>query len=220
MTSPSANPDPKPRRRFLQFSLRTLFVLMTVFAVWFGWKMNKAREQAKAVAWVQEMGGWVRYDYEFDQEDEFIEGAKPPGPEWLREVLGIDFTDDVVGVNFDETQVSDLTPLAGMKNLQWLSLVGTQVGDLTPLAELTGLQTLALIDVPVNNISPIATLTNLRVLWLDYTDVNDLKPVEGLGQLRTLVLLNHVDSEEDILKHVQRLQVALPNCTIQRYTTF
>lgn len=39
MTTTSASPDPKPRRRFLQFSLRSFFILMTLFAVWFGWAM-------------------------------------------------------------------------------------------------------------------------------------------------------------------------------------
>ena len=67
MTSPSAKPDSKPRRRYLQVSLRTLFILMTIFAVWFGWAMHRAREQKKAVEWVREMGGTVQYDYEVDE---------------------------------------------------------------------------------------------------------------------------------------------------------
>jgi hypothetical protein len=66
MTSPSAQPNLKPRRRVVQFSLRTFFILLTLFAVWFGWAIQKAREQKKAVAWVRERGGSVRYDYEGD----------------------------------------------------------------------------------------------------------------------------------------------------------
>ncbi|MCH7727434.1 MAG: hypothetical protein IH991_13270 [Planctomycetes bacterium] len=40
---------PKPSRRWLQFSLRTMLALLTVACVWFGWLAYKANEQRKAV---------------------------------------------------------------------------------------------------------------------------------------------------------------------------
>ena len=41
--------QPKPRRRWLQFSLRTLFVVVTVFCVWMGLVTKAARDQRQAV---------------------------------------------------------------------------------------------------------------------------------------------------------------------------
>ena len=73
----------KPKRRWFQFSLRTFLVLMTVFAVWFGWAMNKAREQRKAVAWVEELGGAVWYDYQVDEDGRESTPAELPGPNSL-----------------------------------------------------------------------------------------------------------------------------------------
>jgi len=41
----------KPRRRWLSYSLRTLFVLVTLLCVWLGLYANRAERQKRAVAW-------------------------------------------------------------------------------------------------------------------------------------------------------------------------
>ena len=135
---PDSPTIPKPKRRWLQFSLRTFLVLVTVFAVWFGWLTHKAREQRKAVAWVEKMGGGVIYD------------AEPPGPKWVRDILGIDFVADVSSIYLSNAQVTDVTPLAGLKNLQKLYLSHMQLSDLTPLAGLNDLEVLHLFRTQVS----------------------------------------------------------------------
>jgi hypothetical protein len=47
----------KPRRRYLTFSLRTLFVLTTAFAIWLGVVVNRAREQREAIKAIEALGG-------------------------------------------------------------------------------------------------------------------------------------------------------------------
>jgi hypothetical protein len=208
MTSPSASPDSKPKRRFLQFSLRTLFVLMTLFAIWFGWKMNEAREQAKAVAWVQEMGGTVRYEYEFDEDGQFIEDAEPPCPKWLLDIIGIDFMSDVGRVDIKGTEdltplasftelrglvlteslASDLTPLTGLKELRGLMLKVTHVSDLKPLAELKNLKRLYFHSTHACDLASLSRLKNLQELSLSQTPVTDLTPLAGLKSLEQLCL--------------------------------
>jgi hypothetical protein len=132
----------KPKRRFFQFSLRTLLVVMLVVCVTLGWKVDKVRKQRRAVAWVQESGGDVSYDYEWDNGR--VPNPQPPGPKWLRELLGIDFFDGVNLVHLIDSEVSDVTPLAGLTSLERLYLYGTQVSDVTSLARLTTLKTLIL----------------------------------------------------------------------------
>jgi hypothetical protein len=54
------------RRRFFQFRLRTLFVLVAIAAVPCGmlaWKMEHKRRERAAVAAIRELGGTVHYDY-------------------------------------------------------------------------------------------------------------------------------------------------------------
>ena len=49
-------PD-KPRRRWHAFSLRTLFIVMTLACVWLGWEYNVSRERHRVRAWVEAHGG-------------------------------------------------------------------------------------------------------------------------------------------------------------------
>jgi internalin A len=60
--------------------------------------------------------------------------------------------------------VSDLTPLAGLPNLQQLDLRYTQVSDLTPLAGLPNLQQLDLMNTQVTNIKPIHNWVRIRII--------------------------------------------------------
>jgi hypothetical protein len=119
----------KRKRRFLRFSIRTLLIVLTIFCVALGWKVERARKQREAVAWVHEMGGSVNYDYEFDDDGSSATDAKPPGSEWLRKHLGRDFFDDVVRVSLTEVGVSDVTPLSGLTSLVELYLEGPQVSE-------------------------------------------------------------------------------------------
>jgi len=75
------------------------------------------------------------------------------------------------------TEVSDLTPLKGLSNLQLLDLDETQVMDLTPLRELSSLETLNLDETQVMDLTPLKGLTSLQSLWLDYTQIIDLNPL-------------------------------------------
>jgi hypothetical protein len=44
------NSPPKPRRRWFSYSLRTMFVVVTVFAIWLGWELSYIRERKDAIA--------------------------------------------------------------------------------------------------------------------------------------------------------------------------
>ena len=54
----------KPYRRWFQYSLRSFLILLTVFAVWLGVVVNRAREQREAVKAIEALGGLVFYDWE------------------------------------------------------------------------------------------------------------------------------------------------------------
>ncbi|HEY1784219.1 MAG TPA: hypothetical protein VGG30_01675, partial [Pirellulales bacterium] len=55
------NPMTAPRRRW-SFSLRTLFVVVTVAACWLGWEENIVRQRAQFYAWVVDNGGFDFYE--------------------------------------------------------------------------------------------------------------------------------------------------------------
>ena len=66
--SPKAEP-PKRKRRWYQFSLRTLLIFTVVCAIGSAWvarRMDRKRRDREAVAVILKLGGSVSYDYQFD----------------------------------------------------------------------------------------------------------------------------------------------------------
>lgn len=102
-----------PRRRWLQFSLRTAFVLLTIGCIWLGILAERARQQREAVEAIEALGGSVTYDFQivgvpYDGNPDpphtvnriFRPDADPPGPIWLRRLIGDEFFQEVVAVTF------------------------------------------------------------------------------------------------------------------------
>ena len=85
-----------------------------------------------------------------------------------------------------ETRVSDLGPLAGLSALQSLDCYGTQVSDLGPLAGLSALQSLDCSLTQVSDLGPLAGLSALQSLDCSETQVSDLGPLAGLSALQSL----------------------------------
>ncbi len=92
----------------------------------------------------------------------------------------------VIGVFLDRTNISDLTPLAALTQLQELHVNSTGVSDLTPLAALTQLQELCVNGTEVSDLTPLAGLTHLRRLDIGFTQICDLMPLAGLTHLEDL----------------------------------
>ena len=93
----------KLRRRYLTFSLRTLFLLLTALAVWLGVVVNRAREQRDAVEAIRELGGAVVYDWQPASHKptwRSNKAPKPGGPDWLRRIVGDYFFQEVRRVEF------------------------------------------------------------------------------------------------------------------------
>ena len=118
----------------------------------------------------------------------------------IRDLTGLEFAtsltrlnlgiDKVEGRYVNSNDISDLTPLAGLANLTWLTLTNTGVSDLTPLAGLTNLTRLSLGRNSVADLTPLAGLTNLTELWLWNNNLSDLTPLAGLTSLTQLILSN------------------------------
>ncbi len=115
------------RLRWYQFRLRSLLVFMTVAGMLSGWagtKIRDARNQANTVAAFKASGAIVNYRYFWTDDD-------PPGPEWLRNVLGIDYFDAPVAAQiYRDNDVARACPLLReMPELTYLDLHGSKITD-------------------------------------------------------------------------------------------
>jgi len=220
--------EPKSRRRWYQYSLRTLLIFVTLAGCGFGWlgiKVREARQQQADVAAIAKVG-YVQYDYQFDSQGNEMPDAKPPGPAWLHELLGDDFFCRVYRVvinlpyasDADRDHVdgltmltdADLEHLAGFTRLKQLFLDGTHVTDaeLNHLEGLTQLEVLRLSDTQVTDagLEHLKVLPQLEWLRLDGTQVTDagLENIQGMIELRGLWLVG-TNVTDAGLEHLKRL---------------
>ncbi len=177
--------DPEPKRRWYQFSLKTLllFVLLCSLPLsWLGVKLDRARKQRQTVVQISKKcrNGSVHFDY-------------GKGKVWLRKLFGDDFV-PAIGVELRGPQVTDavLEHVKGLRHLQVLSLEDTQVTDagLVHLKALTSLQVLCLDGARLTDagLEHLKGLTSLKRLDLDDTQVTDagVEHLKGLGSLERL----------------------------------
>ncbi len=90
---------PKRKRRWYQFSLRSLMIFTAIIAVLFGWlgsKFEQKRRQCAATEAIVKAGGQLSYDYErVKGKPGYWQPAEPFGPAWLRAILGDNFFSEV-----------------------------------------------------------------------------------------------------------------------------
>src|SRR5262245_48745990 len=101
MSSTGTTPTAPPNCRWLRFSLRGVLVAIAVIAVLLWIPIQRARNQKRAVEAIQRLGGSVEYDYRAQDLKE------PPGPVWLRRLLGDDFFQSVYMIEFDGKDLAD-----------------------------------------------------------------------------------------------------------------
>jgi len=187
------NAEAKPRRGWYQFHLWHLFVLVLIVAIpcsWFACRMAKAKRQKEAVRMITAATGEIIYDYQFGPDGISPLDVNVPGPQWLRNLVGLDFFADVTYVAFTGGgEFSDLSVnyLAQLEDLEILALRGMEVTN-TQLEDI------------------VRTQTKLESLYLGYTHVTDhgLKYLERLPRLEDLDLTNTLVTD-DGLKHLGTL---------------
>src|SRR6266478_3235163 len=79
-------------RSWLRFSLRTFFVVLPGWCIWFGILAARAHRQRVEVDSILAAGGTVWFDYQwFPDNCSPNPDGQPRGPAWLRQLLGEDF---------------------------------------------------------------------------------------------------------------------------------
>ena len=127
----------------------------------------------------------------------------------LKELTGLEYAKNLKHFSHFYGQISNLTPLAGLTELQYLGLVGCQIRDITPLAGLTNLTWLDLYENNISDISPLANLTQLQILQIYQNQISDLTPLTALTQLRNLALEDNLIRDITPLAGLKQLRTLL-----------
>ena len=191
-------PVSAPRRRWLSFSLRGLFVVVTIGCVWLAVVTTRARNQAAAVAKIQDLKGILHFDYQHDSRGNHAPDAEPGAPQWLRRALGEDYFRRVVTVdlNFgggDKAADDDLAVFRSLPDVTTLELNNNPRVTDAGLAHLAGLSKLRVMYLYRSSVKGpgIRHLPrNIEFLMLTYAPLEDegLVAIPNMTKLKTLRL--------------------------------
>ncbi len=141
----------------------------------------------------------------------------------MRELVGLDIEDkqitNLTGLEHAKNlksfscqvnSISDISPLSILTHLEGLYLGGNEISDIAPLAGLINLGALHLWQNHIVDISPLANLVKLKDLLLEGNQIVDISPLANLTNLKNLGL--HVNRIVDIrplkkLTLLEKLQI-------------
>ena len=193
--------------RWLQFSLRTLLLFVTVCAIlcsWLAVRVRQAKREREATQVIRRLSGSSYRADRCDDDGQLI-GNDGTGGVYdtggglrgrIAQTLGREWAYAVVNVDLSDCEINDddLATLESFPGLKWLGLGRTEITDrgLKHLAGLKSLRSLELCGAKVTDagLSCLTGLTQLRSLRLDGTNVTDsgLQYLGGLNNLQSLNL--------------------------------
>jgi hypothetical protein len=208
----------KPHRRWLQFRLKTLLVIIAVLCVplaWLAWKIDQKRQERAVIAELKRLGGLVHLDYEWhwikDQVDSGsfsldrnVTGPRP-GPAWLRRLLSDDdLFASVVAVVLPPERQAYRAKYSTSRIRRPTRISYGWSDDWFPDGQV----------IDDDGLATVAKLKDLEELYLGWTDIGDA----GLANLSTLTKLRLLDLQHTNVtdEGVARFKDALPNCAIFR----
>ena len=116
----------------------------------------------------------------------------------IKNLTGIQFATNVCCLVVHDNEISDLSPVAGLINLEHIGFVHNNVADLSPLARLVNLKAIEGWGNPISDLSSLAQLTQLENLSIGANEISDLTPLTPLTGLKVLNL-RHGGRISDVL---------------------
>ena len=139
-------------------------------------------------------------------------------PRYTAKMLDVlKYCPDLLALDVGHNNVSDLSFLTQWPHLKRLIVIDsrTPVTDISPLAELKELEYVELFMQNITDLTPLSGNTNLLDLNLCYNDVTDLTPLYSCTSLERLwISRNYHLSQEQI----DAFKEALPNCVVETET--
>jgi len=110
-------------------------------------------------------------------------------------------------LEFSDTRVTTLSPLAGSKILKELRCPGNPIADVIALSTVTTLEVLDMDNTVLADLKPLIPLSNLKELKISGTDVKTIDPLQTLTQLEVLEFSKTKVKQVDALESLKNLKV-------------
>ena len=99
-------------------------------------------------------------------------------------IRGIQSLSELKRLHLNRIGLRDLSPVAGLTNLNQLNAADNQITDISPLRGLTNLQRLNLHENEIRDISPLEGLIKLQTVRLEANEIRDISPIAGWTHIR------------------------------------
>ncbi len=177
--------------------------------------MAKIRDENPKVEVVWRI--WFGENYSVRTDTERILASKPTVGGMIYDASALQYCTKLkyldLGHNDD---LSDLSFVSTMPELEVLIIAMTNISDLSPLANCPKLEYLEIQETNISDLSPLAGLTNLAHLNIcNQENITDASPLYGLTKLERLWIGCNTPIPED---QIAQLRTALPNCEINTTT--
>ena len=106
----------------------------------------------------------------------------------LTDITAVAGMKELTTIDIRDSVVSDISALTNCPKLNNVSIEGTKVTDLNAFAKLPNLRRLDASEIAISDLSPLAKCPNISYLKLNKTNVSDISPLAGLTHLTTLDL--------------------------------
>ena len=213
---------PAPKRRWFRWSLRTMFVVVGIVAVWGTYYFSPPKREGRAIRALERAGIGVSYDFQraflptSPLAPKELNNSKAwgysyqvaaPGSSLVRALFGKEFFQAAFCVSFDNAPVSveDFSHVAQLQYVRDLWMHNAGIGD-DHMVSLAGLATLESVILSDNKISDrglayLSQSTDLQRLELSKNNVDGtgLKYLKRATNLRHLGLHDNPVSDEGLV---------------------
>ena len=124
----------------------------------------------------------------------------------LQDLTGLEFAINLQRLALSSDELSNISPLAGLKSLRTLRLEEGKISDVSPLKNLINLESLHLDHNDIVDVSPLKNLINLTELNLWHNAISDVSPLKNLINLTELNLWHNAISDISTLKNLIHLE--------------
>ena len=116
-------------------------------------------------------------------------------------------------LSINNNQIIDISVLQSLTKLRYLDLSDNQISDVSTLSFLKGLTILRLSDNKISDVSHLQSLTELEYLGLNHNVISDIASLHSLTNLYTLLIgYNQVSDTQ-----IDDIKKALPNSEINTH---
>jgi Leucine-rich repeat (LRR) protein len=199
----------------LRFSIRVLLVIFALLGILLGMHVNRARNQARVAG---QLNSGIIYRHQWPPGGRLDRNAEPPGPKWLRDLIGDHYFQTlhiIEGGHPDEKLLADIGRLHG---LEQIIIHANRLTDPDALRNIRNCRTLESVSVIYGkklkrvNLSCLGNLPRLHSLRLDSLKIDDdeIENIAAVKSLRKLTIKQTLITKEG----VDRLAVLRPDIAI------